>query len=276
MVLSRTITHLSVIITTYNQPEWLEKTLVGFENQSLSSFEVIIADDGSDKRTQDVIDRFRTRGRLDIRHVWHPDTGFNKCSILNQSIAAAKYDYLLFTDGDCIPRRDFVEVHLSKAEKGRFLSGGYFKLSTPVSHQLTVEDIVNQRPFKAGWLVSQGQPRTYKMLKFVNRRWLETFFNRATVTKATWNGHNVSGWKQDIIDVNGYNEDMQYGGLDRELGERLENNGIRGKQIRYSAICVHLDHPRPYRTTDTLSKNRAIRDRVKREKITWAKVGIKK
>ncbi len=273
---SRIVTHLSVIITTYNQPEWLRKTLWGFEQQNTSDFEVVIADDGSGDETKGVIEEFRNRNVLDINHVWHPDTGFNKCSILNKSILASKYDYLLFTDGDCVPKNDFISVHLQKAQKGRFLSGGYFKLVESLSKAITEEDIKQQNPFNTKWLLHGGQPFTYKLLKFVNTPCLQQLFNLVTVTKPTWNGHNVSGWKSDIVAVNGYNEEMQYGGLDRELGERLENFGIHGKQIRYSAVCVHLDHPRPYRTKDTLSKNRSIRDRVKQEKITWAEKGISK
>lgn len=33
---------------------------------------------------------------------------------------------------------------------------------------------------------------------------------------------------------------MDYGGMDRELGERMFNNGMLSKQIRYNAICLHL------------------------------------
>lgn len=267
---------ISVIITTYNQPEWLQKTLIGFKYQIVDAFEVVIADDGSDERTKAVIEEFRQTSPFEIQHIWHPDTGFNKCGILNKAIMAAKYDYLLFTDGDCIPRRDFVAVHLREAERGRFLSGGYFKLNTAVSNMIGEKEISLQKPFSPSWLRSSGQEFTYKMLKFVNVRFLEWLFNTITVTKPTWNGHNVSGFKDDIVAVNGYNEDMQYGGLDRELGERLENYGIRGKQIRYSAVCVHLDHPRPYRNKKTLSQNKAIRGRVKAEKIVWAERGIVK
>lgn len=268
--------HVSVIITTYNQPEWLRKTLLGFEQQDTSNFEVIIADDGSGSETKELIQSFRERNILDINHVWHPDTGFNKCAILNKAILVSKFDYLVFTDGDCIPRKDFVRVHFEKSQKGRFLSGGYFKLSSNISNIISSFDIEEQKPFKVKWLIKKGQPFTYKMLKFVGNKLLQNILNLLTVTKPTWNGHNVSGWKEDLIAVNGYNEEMQYGGLDRELGERLENFGVYGKQIRYSAVCVHLDHPRPYRTNDTLSKNRAIRDRVKREKIVWAEKGIVK
>ena len=38
----------SVIISTYNQPDWLEKCLWGFGYQTRRDFEVVIADDGSD------------------------------------------------------------------------------------------------------------------------------------------------------------------------------------------------------------------------------------
>jgi len=50
--------------------------------------------------------------------------------------------------------------------------------------------------------------------------------------------------KADILKVNGFDERMQYGGQDRELGERLFNAGIKSKQLRYSAVVVHLDHKR--------------------------------
>lgn len=113
-------------------------------------------------------------------------------------------------------------------------------------------------------------------MKLTQRPFLQKLMNTITTTKPTWNGHNVSGWKDDIIAVNGYNEDMQYGGLDRELGERLMNYGVKGKQIRYSSVCVHLDHPRPYRTKSTWEKNYRIRKEVKRKKLKWTANGIDK
>ncbi len=267
---------VSVIVTTYNQPEWLKKTLWGFELQTEKHFEVVIADDGSGEETKKVIDEFVQRNILNIKHVWHPDQGFQKCQILNKAITQTEADYLIFTDGDCIPRNDFVKVHVHKAKRGSFLSGGYFKLTTPVSQKITCREIEKGLAFSPKWLKKQGQPLTYKFLKLVQTPWLQYLLNKITTTKATWNGHNVSGWKDDIIAVNGYNEDMQYGGLDRELGERLMNFGIKGKQIRYNAICVHLDHPRPYRTKSTWDKNYQIRHEVRKKKLKWTNNGIDK
>jgi glycosyltransferase involved in cell wall biosynthesis len=258
---------ISIILTTYNQPEWLRKVLWGYEVQTFKDFEVLIADDGSDAPTCEVVEAFRDRGILAIQHIWHLHNGFQKCKILNAAIMASEADYLLFSDGDCIPRNDFVEVHFQRARMGRFLSGGYVKLTLSVSQAITEEDIRAQRPFDAVWLRSHGQPRSLKLLKLTRSTYLAGLLNAVATTRPTWNGHNVSGWKEGLLRVNGYNEDMQYGGLDRELGERLVNAGLRGLQIRYSAVCVHLDHARPYKTPETLARNRAVRAAVRRDRI---------
>ncbi len=265
---------LSVIITTYNQPQYLELTLWGFHTQSNANFEVIIADDGSGEETKNVISWFQNNTALKIQHVWHEDNGFRKCTILNKAILASVHDYLLFTDGDCIPRKDFIDVHLKEARKGHFLSGGYFKMNGEVSGKVTPEVIAQQKPFQSSWLQKNGQKFTYKFLKMTRHKWLVKFLNAITTAKPTWNGHNVSGWKEDIMAVNGYNEDMMYGGLDRELGERLENYGVSGVQIRYSAIVVHLDHPRPYKKKDLMDKNRAIRKNVRDNGVKFAENGL--
>lgn len=69
---------------------------------------------------------------------------------------------------------------------------------------------------------------------------------------------------------------MQYGGEDREMGERLVNYGIKPKQIRYSAIVVHLDHERGYVKDEMIEKNKKIREITKSEKRKWTDFGIKK
>ena len=267
---------VSVILSTYNAPEWLEKVLWGFEVQTDRDFEVVIADDGSGQSTFDLIEKFKSTSWLDIHHVWHEDRGFQKSEILNKAILAAKGEYLIFSDGDCIPRNDFVEVHVTKKELGRFLSGGYFMLPMQTSKAITKADVKNGNAFDTKWLAQNGLPSTYKTLKLTSRGLIEKLLNAVTPTKPTWNGHNSSGWKKDIVAVNGFNEEMQYGGQDRELGERLENLGIKGKQIRYSAICVHLDHKRGYKTPESIAKNKGIRHETRTLKKVWTERGIVK
>ena len=49
---------ISVVISTYNQPKWLQKVLWGFELQTYTDFEILIAEDGSNKETEQLIQEF--------------------------------------------------------------------------------------------------------------------------------------------------------------------------------------------------------------------------
>ena len=211
-----------------------------------------------------------------VKHVWHEDKGFRKCDILNKGILAAQADYLLFSDGDCIPRKDFVSTHLCLRRKGRFLSGGYHKLSMDLSKDITKDDILSGRCFDLQWMRGKGMPASFKNNKLTATGFKRWALNTFTPTKASWNGHNASGWLSDILAVNGFDERMQYGGQDREFGERLENYGIHGMQIRYSTVCLHLDHARGYKTKDSIQKNRNIRKHTRGAKVQWASLGIVK
>ncbi|MHA7057810.1 glycosyltransferase family 2 protein [Aquimarina sp. M1] len=267
---------VTVIISTYNQPQWLQKVLFGYECQRMNNFEVIIADDGSGEDTKKIISAFSKTSKYSIKHIWHEDQGFRKTVILNKAVSAAAADYLLFTDGDCIPRKDFIETHLRLRKKGWFLSGGYFKLPKDISQTISIDDIKNQRCFDVHWLKNQGLLSSFKLNKLTSSGNKERFLNFITPTKATWDGMNVSGWKKDVLQVNGFDERMQYGGEDREIGERLFNLGIKAKQIRYSAICLHLYHDRGYVQPEMITKNNAIRKVTKRDKIIRTPFGIEK
>ena len=267
---------LSVIITTYNSEEWLSKVLEGYCQQTENDFEVVVADDGSTSKTKDIIDSFQSKFKFPIVHVWQEDNGFQKCKILNKAILKSNSDYLLFTDGDCIPRKDFVQQHLKYKEKGYFLSGGYFKLPMITSKTISTEDIKSQQCFSIDWLIKNGVKKSFKLTKLTHNRFFAIFMNWITPTKKTFNGHNTSCFKCDLVAINGFNEEMLYGGLDREVGERLFNFGVLAKQIRYHAICLHLNHKRGYATPETWKNNNAIRLFNRKNKITRIKNGISK
>lgn len=145
-----------------------------------------------------------------------------------------------------------------------------------ISLAITREDIEQQKCFDILWLKEMGLPKTFKNNKLITKGLISTLFNRLTPTKASWNGHNSSGWKADILNVNGFDERMQYGGEDREMGERLINFGVKSKQLRYSAVCIHLEHDRNYRTPEAIAKNQIIRMETRKEKKVWTYYGITK
>ncbi|WP_299368597.1 glycosyltransferase family 2 protein [Winogradskyella sp.] len=266
----------SVIISTYNQPDWLNLVLYSYDIQTYKGFEIIIADDGSDEKTKAIINRFSESSKLNVIHVWQEDNGFQKTKILNKAIVASNADYLIFTDGDCIARKDFVETHLKLSQPNCALSGGYFKLTEKISHAITKHIILKQKCFDKHWLLAKGQPDSFKLNKLTKLRFKAKLLNLITTTKATFDGMNVSCYKKDILAVNGFDERMQYGGEDREVGERMMNNGVRFLQVRYSTICVHLHHERPYKRIDSEAENQKIRSATKQNREKWTAYGINK
>lgn len=265
---------VSVIVSTYNSPEWLEKVLWGYAVQSYRDFELLIADDGSTAETRLLIERLRRKARLPIIHFWQPHCGFRKCTIMNRAIAASSCPYLLFSDGDCIPRWDFVATHVRLARPGYLLSGGSVKLPLALSREIAVGDVVFRRATDPRWLIEHGLPIGRHLLRLAcGMRWGRVL-DRLTPTRATFNGCNTSAWRDDVLRVNGFDERMEYGGLDRELGERLVNTGVRTRQIRHRAICLHLDHARGYVREEAVQQNLAIRRETRLQQVTWSPYGI--
>ncbi len=264
---------LSVIVATYQSPEWLEKVLWGYLAQTHRDFELLIADDGSTEETARVLARYADEG-VPIRHIWQRDDGFRKSRILNKAIVAAGADYLVFSDGDLIPRGDFLAAHAGHARRGRFLSGGCVRLPLETSRAITRDDVETGRAFSVRWIRGWGGRASRGWTKLAVPGFAATAADRLTTTRPTWNGGNASGWRADVVAANGFDERMGYGGQDREFGERLENAGVRGRGIRYRALCVHLDHGRGYADLDAIHRNKGVRRRTRSQGITRTPFGI--
>jgi len=264
----------SVIVSTYNQPAWLEKVLLGYRHQATTDFELVIADDGSGEDTRTLVAGFAQDSPFPIRHLWHEDQGYRRSIILNAAILASRSDYLIFSDGDCIPRRDFVQTHLLLREPGRFLSGGSVYVSMEVSRAIRGEDVVSGRFADPGWLRSHGQRLGRHRFRLVDPGPGAALLDRLTTTNPTWNLNNASSWRDPIFAVNGMEMEMQYGGADRALGSRLENLGLKGKRARFRAVLLHLDHTRPYKTRESIRRNKGIRRRIESKREVRARDGL--
>ncbi|MBQ7997205.1 MAG: glycosyltransferase family 2 protein [Paludibacteraceae bacterium] len=263
---------VGVIISTYNHPEWLEKVLWGLLYQTHPANEIIIADDGSDERTRELIERYQSH--LPLKHVWHEDKGFRKTTILNQAVLAAQSEYLIFMDQDLIPRRDFISQHYKHARRGHFVSGGAIMITEELSHALTEEDIRLGNAFRISWLRTHGMPWNWKMSKLWSNPMLCRLMNLLTPANASWNGGNASTWRDYILQAKGFDTRMRYGAEDREFGQRLENAHITGIQLRYGTPLLHLYHLRPYRNEQDWQTNRAIWLQTKKEHLTITSYGL--
>lgn len=246
-----------VIVTTHGNAWALDLALIALARQHERGFSVCVAEDGEDSEAETVVANRRSdfpAGAL--RHVRQPHQGFRKNRILNTAVASSRADYLVFLDGDCLAGPGFVGRHLDLRRAGRFLTGGVVRLPEAATRSVTADIVADGLVFDRAWLRAQGAGGFRNALKSqALPKWLAGCLERLTPVARTWNGGNVSGWRDDLMSVNGFDESLGCGGEDVDLGFRLNHVGVVGRHVRYSATVVHLHHERPYEAPDERQAN---------------------
>ena len=226
---------ITVVISTYNHHRPLELCLAGFRSQSVSPGEILIADDGSGAETRGLIAKLLPTLPVPARHIWHEDKGFRKNVILNRSLAAAKGNYLVLTDADCIPHSRFVEDHAALAEPGFWVQGRRCYLNDAASGALVPgQNVQGGRLFLTGKM--SGAAKGFRLPFPVIRR---NSGQRGII------GCNMAMWKNDLLEINGWDEEYEGWGLgeDSDIGSRLYHLGRPRKFVYGRAILYHLHHP---------------------------------
>ncbi len=225
---------VSLIISTYNRPDTLAQVLEGVARQTRAPHEVLVADDGSGPPTRKLVESWSRSGRLPLRHVWHPDDGFRKTIILNEAVAVARGDYLVFTDGDCVPHARFLEDHAALAEPGYWVQGRRCFVE-----ERWVSTFDAGRTPVLGWMLSGRITGATKGLR------LPFPIVRRDTAQRGIIGCNLAAWREDVVAVNGFDEEYSGWGIgeDSDLGTRLYHLGRRRKFVYGRAIVYHLNHP---------------------------------
>ncbi|MDT8322301.1 MAG: glycosyltransferase [Xanthomonadales bacterium] len=248
----------AVIVSTYMQPGLLDRCLQALARQSLPDFELLIADDGSDQRTAQVIERHRAGFKQPVQHIWQADEGFRKTRILNRAVLATRAAYLVFIDGDCVVHPDFLSEHMAAAQPGVFLNGSLIRLSGALSDRVTPAAIASGEVFRAGWLLRNGGGLNRRFLRLSLPYRLRCWLNRHSPTELYWLGSNSSCHRSDLLAVNGFDNRFTYGFEDGDFGNRLQNYGVAVHTVRWTAVALHLWHGRPWSSAEIMERNRAL------------------
>jgi glycosyltransferase involved in cell wall biosynthesis len=224
----------ALLISTYNWPEAIELVLNSALVQSVFFTEIIIADDGSNEDTKQLIEQFQQKTDMPIHHIWQEDLGFRKSKILNKAIAQTTADYIIQVDGDCIMHENFVEDHVKAAQKGVYLYGSRVNILPNF-----VADIFAKKQINFNFFSKQIKNKT----RSLHIPFLSKFYKIHDGISKKFRGCNVSYWRDDFIAINGYNEDFEgWGREDSDLVIRMGNNGVKAKRIRYAGIVFHIHH----------------------------------
>ncbi|NJN69633.1 MAG: glycosyltransferase [Nitrospira sp.] len=233
----------AVIVTTYNRPNALAVVLEGYCGQSDQDFGLVVADDGSKEDTAEVVRQFARRAPFSVTHIWHEDRGFRAAAIRNRAVASTSVDYVIFTDGDCVPSRHFVKIHKQLAEPGYFLGSNRVLLSDELTARVVRERIPIHAWSGMEWARSWSRREVNRVLPLLKlpdsqfRKW----------SPDRWRGIktcNLSVWRTDLVRVNGLDASYEGWGLeDSDLVIRLLHAGVKHKNARFAATVFHLWHP---------------------------------
>jgi GT2 family glycosyltransferase len=224
---------ISLVICTFERTGALEQVLRGVNRQSEMPGEILIADDGSGAATQELIGHWQKRLATPLRHIWQPHLGFRRTSILNRAVAAAKGDYIVVLDGDCVPHPKFVADHAALAENNFWVQGRRCFVEEKFAPEFSTETTPIGR-----WMLTG---RITGLLKAVHLPW--PVVRRDTELHGIL-GCNMGFWRDDLLAVNGFDEEYVGWGIeDSDLGARLYNLGRPRKFVHGHAVVYHLNHP---------------------------------
>lgn len=234
--------NIAVIVTTYNRPDALRAVLRGYAAQTDRAFELMVADDGSTADTGELARDFAARAPFACQHVWHEDDGFRAAAIRNQAVVATAADYIVFTDGDCVPPPTFVERHRALAEPGWFLAGNRLLLSEALTRRVLASGETIEAWSLGRWMrawAARDINRWVPLIHLPDGAWRKR-------TARQWEGVktcNLSVWRDDLVHVNGLDETYTGWGMeDSDFVVRLLRSGIRHKSARFAAPVFHLWH----------------------------------
>lgn len=273
---------LSVIIAAYNHFEWLRLVLEGLRNQTVTGFQIVIADDGSDDVTvRQIRDYIAAHPAMNIIHVWQEDDGWRKNLALNKAVSAATGEYLCFLDADCIPAPRWAADHLALATPGTIIAGRRATLKPEWNSGM--ESITTLSPdWFARWrsrflrnftsFPPHCHPARVIRLPIINGKGL--------LQKRTGNllGCNFGVFRSDLLDVNGFDERYTGPGLgeDIDLAWRMRFNGAKIYKVSHQALTIHRNHPTATFAIPGRSDNLAILEDNKRRRLTFTPYGINK
>ena len=231
-----------------------------------------MADDGSTADTRTVVEHYAARASFPLRHVWQEDQGFRAAAARNRALAATTADYIIFTDGDCIPRRDYVARHCALAEPGCFLAGNRVLLAEDFTRKVLTEPLPAHNWSSLHWLAARCSGdinRWLPLLGLGDGAWRKRTPERWAGVKTC----NLSAWRADLMRINGLDESYSGWGLeDSDLVIRLLHAGVRHKSARFAAPVFHLWHRENDRSR--LPENQRLLDELIASRRHLAQLGV--
>lgn len=263
---------ISLVVNTFRKPRHLALVLesIALQRGAEGRFEVIVADDGSDDGTAEIVADFAGRAPFPVAVTDEPHDGFRLARVRNRGAALARGATLLFLDGDSILPRDHVAAHLSRRRPGRALIGDVVRLPDGACRDLDPATLAALDP------LSLAPPSEIRRITRRHRRavvhgWI------GHPSKPRLAGGNFSVWRDDYRRVNGSDERFRgWGQEDDDLGLRLRAAGVVLESILDRTCTFHVWHPTDPSATPRWRDGVNVPYFLRRGRLTRCRVGLRR
>jgi len=255
--------YTSVVLCTYNRAHLLKRSLVCYEKQTMTDFELIILDDNSQDETEELVKSYMDK--INIKYIKledkKPDEWRDAGCIINRGIKMTEGEYIYATHPEVMPCFDCLEKmnEVMEENPGAYLNCRTYYLTSVMQEQLDNVDWqtdfyeVRQIPgfyevYELNDFMFYDKDEFCDMLNKYFKKDYEEFAYPFTTLMAevaeVWDSWVFGGmtrpaWK----DMGGLNEYRVWGTVDIDFMHRRRNLGI--PTISPEGIYViHQNHDR--------------------------------
>ncbi len=155
---------ISVIVPVYNVEKYIRECLDSILSQTISSFELILVDDGSTDNSGQICDEYAQKD--DRIRVFHKENG-GLSSARNKGLDEVRGDYICFVDSDDRIRRDYLEKLYAAVSLGR-ADLAFCDIEAPklagAGYEYPKDRFVNLSPEDAGKWLYDDRTRDYVLM----------------------------------------------------------------------------------------------------------------
>ena len=222
----------TLIISIYKNTRALEAVLNSLKAQTEQDIELILSEDGEDPNMASFIAGYDFPWPM--QHLTQADKGWRKELALNRAVVAAKNDWLIFIDGDCVLHPRFIEWHCRYQQRGVMLAGKRIKLSPALSEKYLNGEKICLFPY----LFAHRGCRFPEEAFYCG---LARYIRRPVKHLV---GSNMSMSRTDLMAINGFDENytLPATGEDYDIEWRMIANGCKIVSLRNLAVQYHLYH----------------------------------
>lgn len=206
-------------------PEHLDLCLAALYGQTFEDFEVLVTDTDEASDHDEVVNHHAKHLAQPIRHIHMPGGSLNLGRALNAAVLSTEAEYVIFLGGNCIAPHGFIAAHLAVADYGYFAHGETLPLDAILTNALDAAALGTGQAFDEAWVQAVSPKWHAQNLRGSALGMVKRWLQKDTPGQQYWNCESSSCFRADLLAIDGFDMDVDDWRVDRDLANRLQNNG---------------------------------------------------